>query len=469
MTSLAGPPSSDERRRDGRSRRGPTPLGAHALVDTAADRDPVGLLQAECADRVPELVPLRYSRMLRSPFAFYRGAAGVMAADLARTPVSGLHAQLCGDAHLANFGGFASPERALVFDVNDFDETLPGPFEWDVKRLAASFELVGRERGFADSVRTQIVREVARVYRQGMRRFAESSNLAVWYARLDASSLLEELRGLDGGRAHAQLKKTAAKARRRDSLRALAKLTTTVDGDPRIISDPPLLVPLSELLGATIGAVRLEDGLKRLLESYRSSLPDDRRRLFDGYRYVDLARKVVGVGSVGTRCWVVLLLGRDEQDPLFLQVKEASASVLEPFVAPSGHPNHGQRVVEGQRLVQAASDIFLGWVTGPVEVDGRARDFYVRQLLDWKTSLRLDTVSAEGLALYARACGWTLARGHARSGDRIAIGGYLGKSDTFDRAIATFAASYADVAERDHAALVEAAAQGRVPTDAAGV
>jgi uncharacterized protein (DUF2252 family) len=459
--------TADERRRDGKARRTATPLDAHGVVDLAAGRDPVAVLEAECADRVPELVPLRYTRMLRSPFACFRGAAGVMAADLARTPVSGLQAQLCGDAHLANFGGFASPERALVFDVNDFDETLPGPFEWDVKRLVASFELAARERGFPDAVRREIVLEAAHSYRQSMRRLAESSNLAVWYARIDAASLVKELRGLDGGRAQARLKQTAAKARRRDNLRALAKLTHLVDGEPRITSDPPLVVPLAELFGTSIDAARLEDGLNRMLEGYRSTLPADRHRLLDGYRYVDLARKVVGVGSVGTRCWIVLLQGRDAGDPLFLQVKEASASVLEPFLSPSGYANHGQRVVEGQRLVQAASDVFLGWVRGPVEADAGPRDFYVRQLLDWKTSLRLETVSPEGLALYARACGWTLARGHARSGDRIAIGAYLGKSDAFDRALLAFATTYADVAERDHAALVAAASQGRVPTDAA--
>jgi uncharacterized protein (DUF2252 family) len=456
----------DERRLDGRGRRRTTPLATHHHLELSDERDPIAVLEGQSATRLAELVPVRYDRMLKTPLAFYRGAAAVMASDLAATPVAGLQVQLCGDAHLANFGGYASPERALVFDANDFDETLPGPFEWDVKRLATSFELAARERGFPVATREVAVRRVARSYRQAMREFAKRGNLATWYARLDADSLLADLAKLHDQRFRSHVARTAAKAKQRDSLRAFAQLTNEVGGEPRIISKPPLIVPLSELTDGSITASQLEGALLELFRGYRRSLPTDRRRLLESFRYVDLARRVVGVGSVGTRCWILLLVGRDAQDPLFLQVKEANRSVYEPLLGASGYANHGQRVVEGQRLMQAYSDIFLGWIRSDVE-PGETRDFYVRQLCDWKASIHIDAVLPEGLELYARACGWTLARGHARSGDAVAIAAYLGKGDDFDRAIVRFGAAYADVTERDHGSLVEAVNMGRVRAVAA--
>jgi uncharacterized protein (DUF2252 family) len=411
---------------------------------------------------VSELVPIRYGRMLASPFAFFRGAAIVMTHDLASTPRSGLSTQLSGDAHLSNFGGFASPERDLVFDLNDFDETLSGPFEWDVKRLAASFEIAARDRNFATADRSKAVLRVLRAYREAMQHFAEMGDLEVWYAKLDAANVDKELRGGHDRRLAKTLQRSEAKARTKDPMRALAKLTHEVDGKPRIVSDPPLIVPLAELVAGGDEADPVDSQIRTLFDSYRDTLPDDRRLLLERYTYVDLARKVVGIGSVGTRSWVLLMLGRDNNDPLFLQIKEAQASVLEPVLGPSEFAEHGRRVVEGQRLMQAASDIFLGWIHGGSEIDGEERDFYVRQLWDWKSSVDAETILPRGLTAYANACGWTLARAHARSGERIAIGAYLGRSARFDYAIAEFAAAYADRNEEDHRALVQAVADGRL-------
>jgi uncharacterized protein (DUF2252 family) len=385
-----------------------------------------------------------------------------MAHDLASTPRAGLTVQLCGDAHLANFGGFASPERSLVFDLNDFDETLRGPFEWDVKRLAASFEVAGRNRNLTAKERRTAVLTAVRSYREAMREFAAMRNLEVWYSRLDIRELEEQLRrSNDTRRASRAVARGAEKAQTKDSMRALSRLTRIVDGEPKIDSDPPLIVPISELVGVDDPG-ELEAEIRELVRGYRRTLQRDRRELLEAYRYVDLARKVVGVGSVGTWCWVMLLLGRDGEDPLFLQIKQAESSVLEPFLTRSSFSNHGQRVVEGQRLMQASSDIFLGWIRNRSAIGGGERDFYVRQLWDWKTSVDLESIAVRGLVLYARACGWTLARAHARSGDRISIAAYLGKTDTFDQALADFARDYADVNERDHAALLEAARSGRI-------
>ena len=422
--------------------------------------DPIDLLAEQAASRVPELVPIRYGRMGVSPFTFYRGAALIMAGDLASTPTSGLPTQLCGDAHLSNFGMFGSPERHLVFDINDFDETANGPWEWDVKRLAASVEIAGRDSSFAEEERRTAVLSGVREYRTAMRSFAAMSNLEVWYAHLDMDEIANEIRGQVDPKRAKLLDKALAKTRTRDSLQVFTKLTQEVDGEPRIVSQPPLIVPLQELLKEDERDA-VEEGLKAILRSYRKTLETDRRHLLEQFRFVELARKVVGVGSVGTRAWIALMLGRDNTDPLFLQIKEAEASVLERFVGRSQYANHGQRVVAGQRLMQATSDIFLGWdrVTG---IDGQQRDFYFRQLRDWKGSVEIDTLMPEGLAIYARLCGWTLARAHARSGDRIAIAAYLGKSDVFDEAIATFSATYADQNERDYQALQAAIESGRI-------
>jgi uncharacterized protein (DUF2252 family) len=455
--SLEPPPAVSERAASGRAARSECPRSSHSALPIADDRDPIGLLEAQDATRVPELVPIRYGRMSVSPFAFFRGAATVMAHDLgagARTP---LQTQLCGDAHLMNFGGFASPERDLVFDLNDFDETLPGPFEWDVKRLAASVEIASRERAFKTSDRTSAVLESVNAYRCAITRFAAMGNLAVWYARLDVAAILRELRGAHDRKLAKSLARSAAKAESNDSMRAVSTLTRDVSGEPRIVSEPPLIVPLAELAAGDEEAV-----IPAVLRSYRRSLPEDRRVLLDRFRRVDIARKVVGVGSVGTQCWIVLLLGRDDRDPLFLQLKEAEASVLEPLLGGSGFATHGQRVVEGQRLMQAASDIFLGWVHTEPEPDNLTPDLYVRQLRDWKVSIDVRTILPHGLAVYGAACGWTLARAHARSGDAVAIASYLGSSDRFDRAIAKFARAYADLNEKDHRALCDAIADGRV-------
>jgi uncharacterized protein (DUF2252 family) len=454
-------PTDRERAARGRAVRSDVPRSVHAALEPAADRDPVAILDADSPNRAPELVPIRYGRMLVSPFTFYRGAAAVMASDLAPAPRTGLTVQLCGDAHLANFGGYAAPDRRMVFDVNDFDETHPGPFEWDVKRLATSFEVAGRDRGFRDAERRRAVAAVLAAYRESMRNFAAMRNLDVWYARLDAERLEAELRAQRAKRAAKSVTRGVAKAQTKNSLKAFAKLTHEVDGEPRIVTDPPLVVPIEELMGPddTRDAVAI---VRRLIRVYRHSLQPDRRTLLESFRFVHMARKVVGVGSVGTRCWIVLLLGHDNDDPLFLQCKEAVPSVLEPFLGHSKFTNQGQRVVEGQRLMQAASDIFLGWVRTEEGVEGHPRDYYIRQLWDWKTRADLDTIGPEGLVIYARICGWTLARAHARSGDRIAIASYLGSSDRFDRAVAEFAVRYADLNERDYDALVEAVRSGQI-------
>ena len=451
----------DERIARGKAARAESPRVDHAALTLSEDRDPIALLEEQTPSRVPELVPIRYGRMLASPFAFYRGGANIMAHDLTATPRAGLTVQLCGDAHLSNFGGFASAERTLVIDINDFDETLPGPFEWDVKRLAASFEIAGRDRGFSDADRRAAVLQSVRAYRETMRQFAAMRNLEVWYARLDAEAVVTQLRAESKKKQAKRASKAIAKARTKDSMRAFSKLTRIVDGQPRIVSDPPLIVPISELVGS-VDVTAIQSELLALYRSYRKTLQYDRRKLLEGFHFVDLARKVVGVGSVGTRAWIMLVLGRDEGDPLFLQVKEAQASVLEKHLGKSRFKNHGERVVTGQRMMQASSDIFLGWIHNPKGLDGAARDFYVRQLWDWKTSVDVEVMVPEGLVGWATVCGWTLARAHARSGDRIAIATYLGKGDVFDRAIADFAAEYANQNERDYAALVDAVRGGRI-------
>ncbi|MEU4264591.1 DUF2252 domain-containing protein [Streptomyces sp. NPDC025273] len=451
-----------ERAALGRAARRRTPRSSHAMFEPAADRpDPLDILRAQSAARVPELVPIRYGRMTESPFRFYRGAAAVMASDLAGTPVTGIRAQLCGDAHLLNFRLLASPERNLLFDINDFDETLPGPWEWDVKRLAASFVIAGRANGFSDGERAGIVRATTRAYREAMIRFAGMRNLDVWYTRIDADLLHAVAAEKLAARGRKRLARATAKARTRDSLRAFDKLTEMAGGQLRIAADPPLLVPLADLLpDAERGA--LEKRVNALLRRYGRSLPQDRRALLADFRPADMARKVVGVGSVGTRCWIVLLLGRDGADPLFLQAKEADTSVLAPYAGPSLYRNQGERVVAGQRMMQAAGDIFLGWerVDG---IDGRRRDFYVRQLRDWKGIAEPEMMVPRGMRAFGELCGTTLARAHARSGDRIAIAAYLGRGDVFDRALETFAERYADRNERDHRALTEAVAAGRLP------
>jgi uncharacterized protein (DUF2252 family) len=453
----------EERAARGRAARTEWPRASHAGFELADDRDPVAILEAQAESRVPELVPIRYGRMLVSPFTFYRGAAAVMAHDLAPTPRAGLNAQLCGDAHLSNVGGYASPERRLVFDLNDFDETLPGPFEWDVKRLAASFEIAGRDRNFDDAERTAAVLSAVDSYRKWMRVSAERRNLDVWYAHLDVESIEARLREQQDKKQAETVGKAATKAQTKDSMKAFNKLTQLVDGEPRLISDPPLIVPVADLAEeAGIPAEKIFATLHELYRKYRRTLQGDRRHLAEQFRWLDIARKVVGVGSVGTRCWIVLMVGRDNDDPLFIQVKEAQASVLEPYLGKSKYANHGQRVVEGQRLMQSFSDIFLGWVRADETLDGQPRDFFFRQLWDWKTSVDLDTILPRGLELYGEVCGFLLARAHARSGDRVAIASYLGKGDAFDRALLEFARAYADQNERDHAALRKAADEGRI-------
>jgi uncharacterized protein (DUF2252 family) len=432
----------------GRAARSEVPRSSLGAWDAPTVRaDPVELLQRQETTRVPDLVPIRHERMLASAFSFYRGAAVIMAADLAAGPQSGLRVQAVGDAHLANFGGFASPERRMVFDINDFDETAPGPFEWDVKRLAASFEIACRAREFGQKDARVTVLNAVRGYREAMADFAGMSNLAVWYARLDVETAIARWSNDVSPDDVKRLQRNVAKAQGKDSMKALNKLTHVVDGDYRILSDPPLVVRLADLLSVS-EANQVSEWLHERFREYRRSLQPDRRHLLETYRIVDFARKVVGVGSVGTRCWILLMLGKDDQDPLFLQVKEAEASVLEPYAGKSGFASHGQRVVEGQRLLQASGDIMLGW-TRALGLDGVERDFYVRQLWDWKLSADLETMTPAVMKVYAQICGWTLARGHARSGDRLAIAAYLGSGDVFDRAIADFSVSYADQNQRD--------------------
>ncbi len=464
LDSAPGHLTPAERAVRGKAARAEVPLESHAVFDPPPDRpDPVSLLEQQAESRLPELVPVRYGRMMVSPFTYYRGAALPMASDLAATPVTGLAVQACGDAHLSNFGVFGSAERRLVFDVNDFDETLPGPWEWDVKRLAASLEVAARDNGFADNRRREIVTATMASYREAMRSFAKMTNLDVWYARADMDQL--QLGSQLNLRQRKMVDKGMTKARTRDSMQEVAKLTQQVNGRPRIISDPPLLVPIDELIPEQVGRTAFESQLAELIARYRRTLETDRRYLLEQFEFCDMARKVVGVGSVGTRCWIVLLLGRDDSDPLFLQVKEAEASVLSRFAGASKYANQGQRVIAGQRLMQATSDIFLGWQRIQAGLDGKTRDFYVRQLRDWKLSLDIETMVPRGMRIYGALCGWTLARAHARSGDRIAIAAYLGRSDTFDQAVARFAAAYADQNERDHDALLAAAASGRITAE----
>jgi len=440
----------------GKAARQRVPRSSHGEWEPR-ERDPVAILAAQDESRVPELVPIRYGRMLVSPFTFYRGAAAVMAEDLAPAPQTGLEVQLCGDAHLSNFGVFAAPDRRLVFDCNDFDETNPGPFEWDLKRLVASIEIAGRERGFSKRQRRAALLETAGRYRASMREFAAMRNLDVWYARIDVEPALAAVRSQVDERRYRQIERGLAKAEAKDSTRALQKLTREEDGELRILSNPPLITPVEELTDAA----DVEEQLQRVIAAYRESLSPERRHLAESYRYVHAARKVVGVGSVGTRAWIVLLLGKDSGDPLFLQAKEAGPSVLEPHLGASRYRHHGRRVVEGQRLMQAASDVFLGWVT--VEgIDGEPRGFYVRQLWDGKGSAEVARFGPRDLAGYGGLCATTLARAHARSGDRVGIAAYLGKSDVFDQALARFAAAYADQNERDFERVSEAAGGGEI-------
>jgi uncharacterized protein (DUF2252 family) len=458
--------SVEERVARGRAARGNAPRSAHGRWSAAANRpDPIDLLEEQAVTRVQWLVPIRHGRMLESPFSFFRGGALIMAADLAATPVSGVHVQLCGDAHLSNFGVFGSPERRLLFDINDFDETLPGPWEWDVKRLAASFEIFGRERGFAADERSDIVNTCVAEYRLVMRRTAGMGTLDAWYQHIDADEVMDliqtELSEERLGELEAkEVRHDLAKARTRDHARVLAKRADEIGGELRIVAEPPLIVPLGDLAPDEMGREELRDYMRSLIELYRQSFRVVHHP-FEEYEWVDTAHKVVGVGSVGTRAWIHLFVGRDTDDPLFLQSKEAQASVLERFVGRSALSNHGRRVVAGQRVMQAASDIFLGWLR-VTELDGASRDYYVRQLHDWKGGVDLETMLVPGATLYARLCGATLARAHARWGDRIAIASYLGKRRVFDRAIADFATAYADQNERDYEAFAKAVESGRL-------
>jgi len=450
-----------ERAETGKRLRAAVPREAHGEFSPPPGRDPVGLLLSQEQSRVPELVSVRHGRMLVSPFSYYRGAALPMAADLAGTLATGILVQACGDAHLSNFGLFGTPERNLVFDINDFDETLPGPWEWDVKRLAASLEVAGRENGYSREDRRMITRRCAARYRAAMREFAAMSNLEVWYAQPSADELRTRLKPLLSKRQKKVMARAVTKAQTRDSMQAVGKLTQLVDGRPRIIADPPLIVPQASLLPEDLEQAGFEAQLGQLIGKYRRSLPAERRILLEQYTYVDMARKVVGVGSVGTRCWIVLFTGRDQDDPLLLQVKEAPPSALSEFAGPAAQNNQGHRVVTGQRILQAAGDIFLGWLRAP-GLDGGTYDFYVRQLRDWKYSFTIETMAPDDLLYYGQVCAWTLARGHARSGDRIAIAAYLGGSAAFDEAISEFASAYADQNECDYASLGEAVSAGRV-------
>jgi len=458
-------PTPSEREARGRTARELVPRSGHAGWKPPSDRvGPVAVLEQQAQTRVAELVPIRHARMTASPFAFYRGAAAIMAADLATTAVSGLTVQCCGDAHLANFGGYAAPDRSLVFDINDFDETLPGPWEWDVKRLVTSFEIAARSREFDRTTRSRIVEGTARAYREAMREYAAMGNLDLWYSRLDEADIHARFDDRVPTAALKRFRKGVEKARRKNSLRAQARLTERVDGKLRIASDPPLITRLEELFDPE-EASQIASVLHAWLRGYRQSLQPNRRRLLESFELVDVARKVVGVGSIGTRCWIAFMRGLDSSDPLFLQIKEAEASVLEPHLAMSAYGNHGRRVVEGQRLMQSASDIFLGWhrATDPT---GTTRDFYVRQLWDGKLSPQIEMMEPEVLAAFGEMCGSTLARGHARSGDRVAIASYLGGGTPFDRALTRFAVDYADQNERDYEDVVAAIREGRLPADA---
>jgi uncharacterized protein (DUF2252 family) len=459
----------DDRIARGKAARRDAPRSGHGRWEPSAGRpDPVSLLQEQAASRVPELVPIRYGRMLVSPGTFYRGGALIMASDLARSPVSGITVQLCGDAHLSNFGVFGTPERQLIFDINDFDETLPGPWEWDVKRLAASFEVAGRDRGFTAADRREIVLAATRSYREELRAAARMRTLDAWYAHLSVDAITRqidaEVRGQRLGQREArEAARDLAKARTRDSVRVLARRAGTVEGELRIVRDAPLITPLEDLVLSPQARAAAESSVRRLIGTYRRTLAHDHHPI-EEFHYVHMARKVVGVGSVGTRCWIFLMTGRDNDDPLFLQAKEAQPSVLERFAGASTLRQHGERVVVGQRLMQAASDIFLGWLR-VTDLDGQPRDYYVRQFHDWKGSAEVATLKVPGATLYARMCGATLARAHARWGDRIAMAAYLGPGDVFDRAIADFSVAYANQNERDYEALAAAVKSGRVPAE----
>ncbi len=443
---LEGPDTPQERAARGKAARAKVPRSAHGEWEPAADRpDPVQVLRDGDKGRVAELVPLRYERMLASPFSFYRGAAAIMAGDLAPTPTSGFRVQLSGDAHLSNFGLYAAPDRQLVFDLNDFDETFPGPWEWDVKRLAASLEIAGRDRGFSDAERSAAVSGGVASYRNTIRNLAKVSNLDAWYTRIDVSRLRELVAEDSTKRGRRELNRAITRAEGKTRERALAKLTETVDGELRFVSDPPYLERAEDIWHREVGG---EIAVGDILAPYRRSLPPDRRNLLESYRVVDAARKVVGVGSVGTRCWVVLFLGRDHSDPLFLQFKEAGTSVLQKYL-PGNERHHGRRVVVGQQLLQAASDILLGWLSAD-GMDGRKRHYYGRQLWDQKGSAEIERLDPRELYVYAALCGAALARAHARSGERMKIGAYLGAGDTFDRAIAAFSDAYADQNQRDY-------------------
>ena len=441
--------SAEERIARGKAARESTPRASHADWEPSPERpDLVSLLKEQAETRLPDLIAIRHGRMSASPFTFYRGSAIVMADDLAGSPTSGIKVQLCGDAHLSNFGVFGSPERQMLFDLNDFDETLPGPWEWDVKRMAASFVVGARSVTFPKGTGKQAAIASVESYRVRMAEYATMGDLGVWYSHISSEDIL-------AATTTASMRKRAeagmAKARTKDSLQAFSKLTTVVDGKPRIVEDPPLLV--------RVDPASLPVDVETLLQQYRRTLQDDRKHLLEQYEVVDLARKVVGVGSVGTACFIALMAGRDDADPLFLQVKEAQGSVLERHLPKSRYRNHGQRVVAGQRLMQAASDIFLGWIRGP------QRDFYWRQLRDMKGSAVIENMPPETFVAYAGLCGWALARAHARSGDRIAIAAYLGKSNTFARAIAEFSERYADQAELDHQTMLEAIARGEIQAE----
>jgi uncharacterized protein (DUF2252 family) len=454
-----------ERVARGKAARAEVPRSSHGVFEPSPTRvDPVELLELQAKTRVPELVPIRYGRMLVSPFTFYRGAAMIMAQDLAATPRSGLSVQCCGDAHLSNFGLFASPERRLVFDLNDFDETLPGPWEWDVKRLAVSMLIAARDNSFNVKEQQRIVLETVSRYRTAMAQFAGMKNLQVWYANLEIESLLQEDASQFKQKMIKLTEKTIAKARTKDSMAAFAKLTQQVDGEARIVDQSPLIVPI-EALAPGEEREEMFEALRELMRGYRETLEWDRRVLLEEFELTDFARKVVGVGSVGTRAWIALLVGRDGQDPLFLQMKEAEASVLEDFLGPSEFKNHGERVVTGQRLMQASSDIFLGWLHVEAGIDGESRDFYGRQLKDWKGSAETEQLVPRGMATYGKLCGWTLARAHARSGDRIAIASYLGNGDSFDKAILQFSEAYAEQNDSDYNELQAAVKSGKITAE----
>ena len=442
--------SVEERVAAGKALREPTPLDSHADWKPPKNRrDPIKILEEQNKIRIPSLIPIRYGRMIQSPFAYLRGTAAVMAADLASTPTSGIRVQACGDCHLVNFGVFATPERSLIFDINDFDETLPAPWEWDLKRLAASFVVAGRNNQLREKDNMAAVRELVRTYRTQMAEFARMHVLDVWYAKLELEAFLAQTKDPKWIRKITALTK---KAKKTASEHIFPAMTTLRNGKVMIKDEPPLIFHSGDPTEK-----KAEYLILRTVDRYRETLSDNHRALFDRFRYIDIANKVVGIGSVGTSCYVVLLMASAD-DPLFLQFKEANASVLEPYAGKSLYKHHGQRVVIGQRLMQSASDIFLGWSTGR----NIQRHFYVRQLRDWKVKPVVESFNASRLFRYAQATGWTLARAHARSEKAPEIRGYLGKKDTFDEAIVKFATDYADQTERDHAALVKAVRSGRI-------